>query len=173
MILGNSINPYFPQNLGLFWEHFAEKLKIGTDFAVERYNPKNAPALYFPTCLTTFPCSGTNRVPLNPITGQISPTIALLGGPSFVPGTGDPANGGLGGIFTKLIETIAKATPPARPTSLFSEAPQPATKPADQTRLVTIIRNTKEQAVQIETRTEMQPTNFAETDFSPINKNGN
>ena len=34
MILGNIINPYFPQNLGLFWEHFAEKLKIGTDFAV-------------------------------------------------------------------------------------------------------------------------------------------
>lgn len=34
MILGNIINPYFPQNLGLFWEHFATKIKIGTDFAV-------------------------------------------------------------------------------------------------------------------------------------------
>lgn len=34
MILGNVINPYFPQNLGLFWEHFATKIKIGTDFAV-------------------------------------------------------------------------------------------------------------------------------------------
>ena len=68
---------------------------IGTDFAVERFNPKNAPALYRPTCLNTFPCSGTNRVPLNPLTGQTSPIIALLGGPSFVPGTGDPANGAI------------------------------------------------------------------------------
>ncbi len=34
MILGNVINPYFPQNLGLFWEHFATKIKIGSDFAV-------------------------------------------------------------------------------------------------------------------------------------------
>lgn len=34
MILGNIINPYFPQNLGLFWEHFATKLKFGSDFAV-------------------------------------------------------------------------------------------------------------------------------------------
>ncbi len=34
MVLGNVINPYFPQNLGLFAEHFITKIKIGTDFAV-------------------------------------------------------------------------------------------------------------------------------------------
>jgi hypothetical protein len=34
MILGNLINPYFPTNLYLFYEHFLEKVKIGTDFAV-------------------------------------------------------------------------------------------------------------------------------------------
>ena len=34
MILGNLINPYFPKNLCLFWEHFITKFKIGTDFAV-------------------------------------------------------------------------------------------------------------------------------------------
>jgi len=34
MILGNVINPYFPNNLLLFWEHFYTKFKIGTDFAV-------------------------------------------------------------------------------------------------------------------------------------------
>ncbi len=34
MILGNLINPYFPQNLGLFWEHFATKIKVGSDFAI-------------------------------------------------------------------------------------------------------------------------------------------
>lgn len=34
MILGNVINPYFPNNLLLFWEHFETKFKIGSDFAV-------------------------------------------------------------------------------------------------------------------------------------------
>ena len=34
MILGNIINPYFPNNLSLFWEHFATKLKVGGDFVV-------------------------------------------------------------------------------------------------------------------------------------------
>ncbi|MCA1589661.1 MAG: EpsG family protein, partial [Acidobacteria bacterium] len=34
MILGNLINPYFPQNLILFWEHFYTKFRVGTDFAV-------------------------------------------------------------------------------------------------------------------------------------------
>ncbi len=33
MVLGNIINPYFPQNLGLFFEHFWTKFKID-DFAV-------------------------------------------------------------------------------------------------------------------------------------------
>jgi len=34
MILGNVVNPYFPQNLGLFFEHFWTKFKVGSDFAV-------------------------------------------------------------------------------------------------------------------------------------------
>ena len=34
MILGNIINPYFPQNLYLFSEHFIEKFKVGSDFVV-------------------------------------------------------------------------------------------------------------------------------------------
>jgi hypothetical protein len=34
MILGNLINPYFPNNLYLFTEHFTEKFKIGSDFVV-------------------------------------------------------------------------------------------------------------------------------------------
>ncbi len=34
MILGNLINPYFPNNLLLFWEHFVTKFKVGSDFAV-------------------------------------------------------------------------------------------------------------------------------------------
>ena len=34
MILGNVINPYFPQNFGLFFEHFWTKFKVGSDFVV-------------------------------------------------------------------------------------------------------------------------------------------
>jgi hypothetical protein len=34
MILGNVINPYFPNNIYLFLEHFTEKFKIGSDFVV-------------------------------------------------------------------------------------------------------------------------------------------
>ena len=34
MVLGNVINPYFPQNLGLFFEHFWTKFKVGSDFVV-------------------------------------------------------------------------------------------------------------------------------------------
>lgn len=34
MVAGNIINPYFPANLYLFWEHFYTKFKVGSDFAV-------------------------------------------------------------------------------------------------------------------------------------------
>ncbi len=34
MVLGNIINPYFPNNLNLFFEHFWTKFKVGSDFAV-------------------------------------------------------------------------------------------------------------------------------------------
>jgi hypothetical protein len=34
MILGNIINPYFPNNLTLFYEHFITKVKVGGDFVV-------------------------------------------------------------------------------------------------------------------------------------------
>lgn len=79
-------------------------------------------------------------------------------------GSGDRSSG-LNGAFTKLIETIAKATPPTKPTTLFNDAPtQPTTKPVEQTRMVTIIRNTKEQAVQIETRVEPRASTLADTD---------
>ncbi len=34
IILGNVINPYFPQNFWLFYEHFITKFKVGSEFAV-------------------------------------------------------------------------------------------------------------------------------------------
>ena len=34
MVLGNIINPYFPNNILLFVEHFLQKFKVGSDFVV-------------------------------------------------------------------------------------------------------------------------------------------
>ena len=34
MVAGNIINPYFPQNIQLFFEHFWTKFKVGSDFVV-------------------------------------------------------------------------------------------------------------------------------------------
>ena len=53
LVLGNVINPYFPHNLGLFSEHFLEKFRIGSDFAVAvggEWYPYNGMEL-----LTNFP----------------------------------------------------------------------------------------------------------------------
>ncbi|HYJ92483.1 MAG TPA: hypothetical protein VEV84_14330, partial [Pyrinomonadaceae bacterium] len=53
LVLGNVINPYFPHNLGLFTEHFLEKFRIGSDFAVSvggEWYPYNGMEL-----LTNFP----------------------------------------------------------------------------------------------------------------------
>ncbi len=56
IILGNLINPYFPNNLTLFWEHFATKFKVGSDFAVQvggEWYPYNGMDLmtHFPVAL--------------------------------------------------------------------------------------------------------------------------
>ena len=56
MVLGNIINPYFPNNLLLFWEHFITKVKIGSDFVVSvggEWYPYNGQQLltHFPIAL--------------------------------------------------------------------------------------------------------------------------
>ena len=67
---------------------------IGTDFAVETFDRRQVPAMYQPVCANgANPCSGANRLALNPVTGQATYFPALLSGPSFVPGTGNLANG--------------------------------------------------------------------------------
>jgi hypothetical protein len=57
-------------------------------FSFSRFDPKwggKPPVLYTPTCIGAFPCSGTNRKALNPITKETLPAsfIGLM-----VPGTG-------------------------------------------------------------------------------------
>jgi Flp pilus assembly protein CpaB len=81
---------------------------------------------------------------------------------------------GFNGLITKLIEVVAKAQP-ATPPSLFETA-SPTTKPAEaNTRLITVIRNTKEEAIQIERHFEAPqgPVPVANTDQSDVNKGGN
>lgn len=57
MFLGNLINPYFPNNLKLFWEHFATKFNVAGDFVVSvggEWYPYSAQEMltHFPVALT-------------------------------------------------------------------------------------------------------------------------
>jgi hypothetical protein len=53
-------------------------------FVPERWDPARAPMMYVPTV------SGGRRLALNPLTGQTLPQVYIG---TFIPGTGDPANG--------------------------------------------------------------------------------
>ena len=77
--------------------------------------------------------------------------------------------GGWIGMLKTAIETVAKASPQQ---NLFSDNAQPTTKPAESSRTVMVIRNTKEQAVQVDQRYEPKPTPVAGTDPSEL-KTGN
>ena len=85
-------------------------------------------------------------------------TLAELRG-----GPGDRS--GMGGFLTRLIETVSR-NPTTRPGAMV-EASAPTTKPSDSMRLVTIIRATKEQAVQIERRVEPK-AGLVETDKAEL-----
>ena len=71
-----------------------DKYMQASNFFPDQWSAAEAPALYQPGCVGgTYPCSGTNRQALNPVTGQLlgAGTTGLIG--QAVPGTGDPANG--------------------------------------------------------------------------------
>lgn len=78
-------------DIGLRMAKWAPALQGGGEasaFSFERFDPSwggKAPVLYRPTCAGTFPCTGTNRRALNPVTGEMLPSsfIGLM-----VPGTG-------------------------------------------------------------------------------------
>ena len=54
------------------------------------YDRTKQPALMTPHCLTANPCSGTNRVARNPVTGAIAPAVKIG---TFADGTGTPFQG--------------------------------------------------------------------------------
>jgi hypothetical protein len=65
-----------------------------SNFLPEKWDPSQAPTMYSAGCANgVYPCSGTNRQAMNPLTGQfLGPTSALSIG-QLVPGTGNPTNG--------------------------------------------------------------------------------
>lgn len=82
-------------------------------------------------------------------------------------GTPVERGSGWGQMMTRLMETVSKAQQPA-PRGLFTEsASQPTTKPAE-VRNVIVIRNTKEQSVQVEKGNEPKSTTFVETDRGDV-----
>ena len=65
-----------------------------SNFLPERWQASQAPVMYVPTCANgVFPCTGTNRQAMNPLTGQLlGPQSALAIG-TLVPNTGNALNG--------------------------------------------------------------------------------
>ena len=64
------------------------------NFFTDKWSAANAPKLYMPGCLNnSYPCSGTSRQALNPVTGALmgAGTSGLIG--QAVPNTGNNANG--------------------------------------------------------------------------------
>jgi hypothetical protein len=90
-------------NYGIRWAFhspFYQRDTQGANFDPSRHNPANAPLLYFPFCtvaLTASACPTANRRAVdprnlpNPTAAQLLTNTNLVG--TFVPGTGDLANG--------------------------------------------------------------------------------
>ncbi len=80
-------------NYGVRFYHLSPQIDLNKEFGYfdpARYKASAAPRIYTPKCLTTNPCSGANRVGVDPATGATVPA-AQIG--LFVPNSGDYANG--------------------------------------------------------------------------------
>lgn len=71
-----------------------DRLGQASNFLPEKWTPLQAPVLYVAICANgVFPCTGTNRQAMNPLTGQIlGPGSAIAIG-TLVPGSGNFTNG--------------------------------------------------------------------------------
>jgi len=71
-----------------------DSLGQASNFLPEKWTSNQAPVLYLAGCANNvFPCSGTNRQALNPITGQLlGPNTALAIG-TVIPSSGNTTNG--------------------------------------------------------------------------------
>jgi hypothetical protein len=65
-----------------------------SNFFPERWQRSEAPALYVPGCANgVYPCSGTNRQAMNPLTGAFLGPNSTLAIATLVPNSGNPTNG--------------------------------------------------------------------------------
>ncbi|HEY7497453.1 MAG TPA: carboxypeptidase-like regulatory domain-containing protein [Vicinamibacterales bacterium] len=70
-----------------------DKLGQASNFLPDRWSVSSAPAIYTAACLTTSPCTGNNRVAVNPLTGRnLGPGSSVAIG-TLVPGSGNLLNG--------------------------------------------------------------------------------
>lgn len=70
-----------------------DSLLQASNFFPNLWSQAAAPALYVPGCLNTSPCTGANRVAVNPLNGQSLGAGSSLAIATLVPNSGDPANG--------------------------------------------------------------------------------
>ena len=90
------VNPRLTLDYGLRFVHQGaqyDKLGQASNFLPDKWSLAQAPVLYTAGCLTGTTCSGSNRVAVNPVTGQnLGPNSSVAIG-TLVPGTGNPLNG--------------------------------------------------------------------------------
>jgi hypothetical protein len=65
-----------------------------SNFLPEKWDPSQAPVHYVAGCANgVYPCTGTNRQAMNPLTGEFLGPLSALAIGQIVPGTGNPLNG--------------------------------------------------------------------------------
>ena len=71
-----------------------DKLGQASNFFVDKWNRSAAPTLYVPGCANgVYPCTGTNRQAMNPVTGQFLGPNSTLAIGTLVPNSGNTTNG--------------------------------------------------------------------------------
>jgi len=71
-----------------------DELGQSANFLPEEWSPSQTPTLYVAGCANgVYPCSGTNRQAMNPITGQFLGPLSALSIGQLVPNTGNLTNG--------------------------------------------------------------------------------
>jgi hypothetical protein len=87
------IRPNLTLNYGVRFAYMGplyEENNLVASFVPSAFNPQQAVTLYQPGCLGASPCTGANRVAVNPLTGATLPG-GLIG--AIVPGVGNINNG--------------------------------------------------------------------------------
>lgn len=91
------VNSRWTLDYGLRFVHQVpdyEKFADASNFLPDQWSMASAPALYLPGCANgVYPCTGTNRQAMNPITGVFMGPNSSIAIGTIVPNTGDALNG--------------------------------------------------------------------------------